>query len=233
MFGKLLSVVGLCVVTSVVQAGPIQVLNNGGFENGLTNWTVTSSNANSGGCDTGWVRGSTGSATQCLTVANPSAGGNAMYSSFDGNGPQFFNLSQSFTLTRSAPYQKVELSWDQAVAAGFSGTPREFNILFATDGLPAVQVYQQKFLGRESSGWVTKSIDLTSNFQAIAMGTHTLAVTFQLYTPQNFTGPAGFGFDNASLLITPKDIPAAPVSAPAGLFVLMTGLMMFWRKFRK
>lgn len=231
MFGKLLSVVGLCVFTNVVQAGPIQLLNNGGFENGQTNWTVTSSNTSNSNCDSGWVRSSTGSATNCITVANPSAGGNAMYSSFDGNGPQFFNLSQSFMLSRSTPYQKVELSWNEVVSVSFNGTPREFNILLATDGLPAVQVYQKKFLGTETSGWVAKSVDLTSIFEAIAFGTHTLAVTFQLYTPQNFTGPAGFGLDNTSLLITPKDIPAVP--APASLFVFMVGLMLLGRKIRK
>jgi hypothetical protein len=225
MIRQLAVILGLFCASTVVQAGPIQYINNGSFENGMTGWTVTASNTSTGGCDTGWVRGASGSATGCLGVTSPIDGSNAMYSSFDGNGPQFFNLTQRFNFLRASALDKVELSWLQTVSTSFSGAPREFNIL-----LSGKRVYQQTYIGNQTTTWLPNAVDLTAEFNKIAFGSHTLDITFQLYIPQNFSGPAGFGLDKTSLLVSTKDIAPVTVPAPAGLLLFVLGLICIYRR---
>lgn len=212
-------VMGFCGL-SLANAAPIQLLANGGFESGFSGWTTTANG--SGSCDSDWRVGNNGGTTNCLSLSNPVSGAFAAYNSFDGNGPQIFRLSQSIVLPTSIA--AASLSWLETYSLSFGGLPRQFlvelrdaanlNVLGTIDS--------QIFTGSAALGWSTFNDDVTSLFQTFEGQTVTLAFTNVI--PQYFSGPAGFGLDSVSLLVTPGVVPEPASLALAGFGLAALGL---------
>ncbi len=200
-------------------ANAAELITNGGFETGtLSGWTATANGT--GSCDTDWNVNSTGY-TNCNGVASPAAGAYAAYTSFDGNGPQVFRLSQGILLPSSVV--AASLAWSETYNfLIFAGAPRQFvvSLLDATSTNVLGTINSQSFSGLTSLGWTAFNTDVTSLLSGYAGQSVTLA--FDAVIPGNFTGPGGFGLDSISLQVTSG---GAAVPEPATLGLLGLGLL--------
>ena len=171
-------------------AAPVDLIANGGFEQGFTGWTDTTTLA------TPLCAWSAGPFGPCLGDP-PAADGGSNYASngFDGSGPGTYTLAQTVTI----PAGTATLSWEDDFQTSYFGTSRtaDVRILDAsgTTTLGTVYTYVAPF--NASTGWVQHSVGVS------AFAGQRVQVAFVQTIPQNFTGPAGFGIDNIELLADP------------------------------
>jgi len=211
---------GIVSMTAVVgfaaHGTPVQLVANGGFETGtLSGWS--SSQLGNTGCPFGptdWNVSTSGTATNCVSVANPSGSSYAAYVMNDGPGPLTYRLYQtvnvsdlttsgllSFDLTDYAPIDS-----GRTISVSLGGQT-VFNQL-ATD---------QQF----PTTWGAVNIDVSSVLAA-NLG-QMITLEFDNYIPGNFTGGGGLGLDNVSLL---AQVNAATVPEPGTIALAALGL--FW-----
>jgi hypothetical protein len=171
-------------------AAPLELITNGGFEQGFTGWSATTT-LSSPLC--AWSVGPVG---PCLGDP-PATDGGSNYASngFDGNGPGTYTLAQTVTI----PAGTATLSWEDDFQATYGGTSRttEVRILDASGTTTLGTVYSYAVPFFAFTGWVQHSVDV-SGFAG-----QTVQVAFVQTIPQTFTGPAGMGIDNVSLLADP------------------------------
>ena len=227
---RLLTACLLLMASGLASATPIQLITNGGFETGdFTGWTTTSNG--SGGCDTDWNVSSVGgsAATGCQPdifggtfPGAPAEGTYAAYNSFDGDGPQIFQLSQSILLPTSIG--SANLSWLQTYNVDLTAGAtvlRQFLVELRdatnTNVLGNIDSQSIGILGSQVEiDWTAFNRDITGLLGGYAGQTVTLAFTNVI--PENFTGPAGFGLDSVSLEVT------STVPEPTSLALLGLGL---------
>ncbi len=213
-----------CSAAALAAAAPsaqaVELVHNGDFEVGtLQGWTSVESNGPTGGCDTRWTIGASFTATGCSfnnrNPANP-IGVFAVYSSFDGNGPQTFSLSQGIDITGSM--SSATLSWSDSFGANYSGEPRTMTINIIGATTETVYTYTLPFDLPSATSWTAHSIDITSvlnNFVG-----QNIQLEFLLTIPETETGPAGAGLDNVSLDVTfgvfDGDPPGLTINGPTG-----------------
>lgn len=197
-------------------AAPVELVTNGGFETGnLSSWTT--SGLGSGSCPSAnndWNVSSSGSATGCSAVANP-FGSFAAYVMNDGAGSVTYRLAQTF-----------------GVAAGTTGGAFSFNLssintssvdrtltvsLTNQTTLASINIYSASTYSG-STAWQTYSTDISA-FLAASAGSSVL-LAFDNSIAAAWTGPAGLGIDNVSVLANVSAVPE-----PGSLALLGLGLV--------
>lgn len=213
---------GLILGTGAANASIINLITNGDFETGtLSGWTTTSSNANTGGCDTGWSVSSVGSATGCSAVANP-RGLKAAYQSFDGSGPKTRSLSQSFLVpTLSSALLEFWDSYAFNIVLS-NKIPRSLDVNIVSGGVSENVFHFFSPVGTNTGTipFVHQSVDITN-----ALLEHvgqTVQLSFVTTIPEYFSGPAGLGLDDVSLNV--NTAPVVQVPEPGALGLLGLGL---------
>lgn len=201
-------------VTAAV-AAPVELLANGGFETGtLASWTTSGLGVGGTcpGANRDWNVASSGGATGCSAVADPSDGAFAVYAMGDGTGPLTYRLSQLFTVaagTVGGTYS-FDLSSINQSDAGRTLT------VSLTDQitLASINLYSASTLSANSS-WQSIGGDV-SIFLAGAAGNSVL-LSFDNFIPTAWSGPAGLGVDQVSIL--------AEIPEPASLSLLALSLV--------
>lgn len=206
------ALLSMCAATSI--AAPTQLVTNGGFETGtLAGWTTTG--LGDGFCPSAnqeWNVSASGSATGCTPAADPSGSTFAAYVMNDGTGPVTYKLSQSF-----------------GVAAGTTGGAFSFDLssintwdalrtltVSLTDAttLASIILYSASTASSDAT-WQTLSGDISA-FLAAAAG-DTVNLSFDNFIPATWSGPAGLGVDNVSILANVSTVPEPASLALVGL----------------
>lgn len=211
---------GMVLVSGLASAAPVQLLSNGGFETGnLTGW-VTSGLGTTGTCPSqgrDWNVSSLPSATGCSEAGSPVSGVYAAYVMNDGGfANTTYTLSQSFVV--SSGLTAAALSWSDSSVSNYSGAARLFfvDILKGTTLLANIYTYSVPLTDFDA-GWNARSFDISSLL--LANVGNTLTLRFSNSIPSVWTGPAGLGVDEVSLLANVSTVPE-----PATLFMLGLGL---------
>ena len=208
------ALVGLMAFSTAAYAD--ELVTNGDFETGdLTGWST--SGLGSSGCPFGpndWNVSSSGSATNCDSVANPISGTFAAYNEGDGPGPLTYQLFQDITIPTNVA--SGSLSWLETWIQTHSGAARTFSInFFDPTGTTLLDtVWSETLPDGGSEDWTANGVDVTSFLQSEEG--NTVRLEFDFAVPEAFTGAGGFGLDAVSLQV------AAP--EPASLALLGAGL---------
>ncbi|GEM_PF-1112020 len=213
---------------SLFQMAPAQaeLISNGGFESGLTGWTVTGPNTS--GCGRNFNVSTSGSAAGCTGYAPipagfvaPHSGTNAAYAAFDGAGPLHHTITETFAVPLSTG--AATLSWYDAIGFGKGWTfrqPRIYSVnLFNSSDALVGTLFSESFTNPAAGtfqNWTNHTVDL-SPYMASLSGTNA-KIQFDLFIPQVSTGPGAFGLDDVSILET------AAVPEPASIALLLLGV---------
>lgn len=203
-----------------LQAGA-SVLTNGGFETGdFTGWTEVSA-AGGSSCNRDWIVDTSGPSCEGFEVGTAGTGDFSAFNSFDGDGPKSFTIEQDIALTAD-PIVSATLGWQHSVnwTMRSDAESRVFSLFFldAADDLIG-EVFS---LVIDPSQQNTGSIDWTDNNLDVtgllgSRGGQTVTLVANVFIPQIFTGPAGFGLDEVTLEIETTAIPV-----PASVWLLGT-----------
>ena len=205
-FAPLATAAMLSMCAAAAIAAPTQLVANGGFETGtLAGWTTTG--LGNGSCPSAnqeWNVSSSGSATGCSAAANPSGSSFAAYVMNDGTGPLTYRLSQSFGV--AAGTTGGAFSFDLSSING-SDSNRTLTVsLTDTTTLASAILYSASTLSFDAT-WQTLSGDISA-FLAAAAG-DTVLLSFDNFIPITWSGPAGLGVDNVSILANAVPEPAS------------------------
>jgi MYXO-CTERM domain-containing protein len=188
------------------QAQPVTVdlVQNGSFETGdLTGWTATA--VEFSGCASDWMVNQTGN-TGCIGVNPPIDGSWAAYTSFDGNGPVHYRLTQQFHVPDLDPtdFLNATLSWFHVVQWDVWNLPRSFGVrLEDLSGGLLLEAFYQEYSGTGSSPWTQYNVDVLAFLQAHR--NENLVLVVDAFVPEAFTGPAGMGLDGVTLILDAID----------------------------
>ncbi len=203
--------VSVLAVVGIQSANATQLVTNGGFETGdLTGWG-TSAIPGSGPCPSDnrdWNVSTSGTATGCNTVANPSGSTWAAYAMNDGTGPLTYSLFQNIFVPLGTISGSLTFDW---VTDNFYDSGRLFSATLNGNNLFSSSTYG-------STGWVGQSFNVGSILSA-ASGTN-ITLQFDNYIPATWTGPAGMGLDNVSIQSTQSAVPV-----PATILLFSLGLV--------
>ena len=205
---------------NVALAVPTELVSNGGFETGALGPWSTSGIAGGGPCPAAnqdWNVSNSGAATQCLAVGNPAGSNFAAYVMNDGTGPLTYRLFESLFVPLGTNAGTLSFDWE-------SNNPSDANRNLAVL-LNGNTVFNSSTGG--VFGWTPVSVDVTA-LLAAAAGTN-ITLEFQNFIPATWTGAAGMGLDNVSIVaqVPEPGRPCAPqprphrrgvhTQAPAGL----------------
>ncbi len=228
-------VLAAALAVASVGANATAVLVNGGFESGLTGWTV--SGGGSGSCNTNFNVSTSGSAANCdgyspipATFVAPASGTHAAYASFDGDGPIHHTLTQAFSI--AAGTSVLDINWQDALGFG-SGwifpQPRVYTVsLLKADGTLEATLLSESFTNVPAGifqDWTTHDINASIYLNDLGSGGK---LQFDLYAPQSFTGPGAFALDNVAVTTS---VPEPASLALAGL--ALAGLAVTLRAKRR
>lgn len=192
-----------------------ELVTNGGFETGtLSGWT--SSGLGNGTCPMHAqdFNVSKKSATGCSSVANPSGSTYAAYAMNDGNGPLNYVLSQ--TLSVATGTTDGVFSFDLSSINSFDKNRTLTVFLKDKTTLHSLSIYSASTYS-SNSAWKTISVDISS-FLSAAAGDQ-IILSIDNYIPKTWTGPAGLGIDNISVMANATSVPE-----PASYATLLAGL---------
>lgn len=205
-------------------AGQIDLLNNPGFELGLSGWSVSTAPLSTvASCALGFAAQTT--ATGCATGNNPISGQNAAYASvaFPVNGApsDWMNtLTQSFRVPTDI--RSATLTFMSTLTGFATGIDQAYITAEIYSGTTRLLLRFQPQAG--DTAWTTSTINLTSLLAA--HGGETLKL--QLTSNVIFTGDPGAsvinGFDNIQISAT---VPEPPTVVLMGSLLLLGGL---WRQ---
>jgi hypothetical protein len=222
---KLASGVVAGMLLSASASASVELVTNGGFETGsLSGWST--SNLGSGTCPShpqDFNVSSFGSATRCDTVSNPYSGHYAAYVMNDGTGPLTYKLWQSFDVAAGTVGGEFSFAYSELNS---SDRGRNLEVTLTNNATSAVDVLYNASTYSSDPSWHLFSAD-ASAFLAAASG-DTVTLSIDNYIPHSWTGPAGLGIDNVSVLATETNVPEPGSIALLGLG--FAGLVALRRK---
>lgn len=201
------------VLAPAANATPMQLVKNGGFENGLSNWSRSgSAMGQCGSTVRDWNVATSGSATGCTAVANPSGSTYAAYVMNDGLNTTAYKLWQDILVPQGT--LNGTLSFNLSSYNSVDNTRKLSVKLLNTSGTVLFTAYDATTFST-SSAWTTKTADLSAFL--VAHRGETLRLEFNNYMQKTWTGMAGLGLDNVSL--------NADVPEPTGIALLGLGAL--------
>ena len=191
-----------------------ELVANGGFETGnLSGWA--SSGLGNGTCPDNpqdFNVSTSGSATGCFAVSNPSGSTYAAYVMNDGTGPLDYVLSQTFSVATGTT--GGIFSFDLSTL-NQSDANRTLTVSLTNQTTLASYVLYAASTFSNDAAWQTISGDVSA-FLAAAAG-DTVLLSIDNYIPGTWTGPAGLGIDNVSIRADVSDVPEPASLALIGL----------------
>lgn len=203
----------LILITVAFNGKALNLVNNGGFETGnLTGWQ-TNGFPGVGSCGSTiqeWKVGASSSSTGCSQPGNPSGSTYAVYNMADGTNGMKYRLFQNI----SVPVFFIggNLAWRDTMVSSYSGSNRIFSIdFYATNGTLLGNVFSTNIpFSRTDTSWFARSFDVTTLLNAHKG--ETIRLEFSIFIPQTWTGAAGLGLDDVSILLDPPIISAQPAN---------------------
>ncbi len=174
---------------------------------GLGNGSCASANRD-------WNVSSSGSATGCSAAANPVGSNFAAYVMNDGFGPLTYTLQQSFSVASGTTGGSFSFDFSSINQADSS---RTLTVTLTDLNTLALSTLYSASTFSSNTSWITHSGDISAFLMASAG--NNVQLSFNNYIPKVWTGPAGLGIDNVSILATQSTVPE-----PASLALLGLGL---------
>ena len=199
----------------------IDLISNGSFESGdLSGWSTNGTS--SGNCPSAprdWNVSAT-SSTGCATAANPISGAFAAYNMFDGPAGTKYSLTQQISLDSNLV--SADLNWMDSIVGSFGGN-RTFSInLYDISGINILEtLYSITASNFGNNSWENHSIDILSLLQPFGGNSYLLG--FDVDIPSTWTGAAGMGLDNISLMVESAAVPEPSIIALFGLGLVGLG----------
>ena len=198
-------VVAICVLilACAFTAGADQLIVNGGFESGLTGWTVTDDASGSGS-----FFANTGTLTPLNGFPTVGAHSGTGYAVTDQFGPGSHAISQSFAAAAGDHYT---LTFSMFVNDQFGGNFGGLVYLVAGGGDPLAGIGQALYsadtivTNGAPNPYVTETIDITGDL----VGGNTYQLVF---FESDSVGPVNVGVDDVSLVRTPEPAGLMPIS---------------------
>jgi hypothetical protein len=182
-------------------ASTMDLIQNGGFESGILNWTVTGPVSGLGSCSENWLV-QANSNNICCCVANFSAatGTSALFTAFDGNAGNLYSASQTITLPNGITAAMLDFNYRGEFS--YSGTPRVFDVQIwnSSNTILLGTVFSANMPFSGAVPLTLSSTDITGLLSPLS-GT-TVNLRFSATIPQSFTGPSKFMIDNVSMMVT-------------------------------
>ena len=218
---------GAVLASGAASAG--QLLTNGGFETGsFSGWNAISDGGTSGCLSNVWLANTTG-AQGCTSYGAPTpapaSGHFAAYNTFDGQAGSY-QLAQSFlapstivsaTLSFADTYTMSNYTWALRTL--------EVQIYDGTNTKLLQTIYSATIGPNAKQGWNTVTADMTSALRADAGQRVTLRLSELV--PGNYTGAAGFGLDDVSVIVA-DNVPEPATGYVFGMALL--GLTVLRRR---
>ncbi|MBL8163707.1 MAG: hypothetical protein JNJ61_17100, partial [Anaerolineae bacterium] len=188
---------------SVLAAGELIV--NGGFETGDFS---------------GWTKGYTGSSPYCsgwqinggcMGLTAPAEGSKYAMSPIDGDGPNNFFLYQDVVIPAAS---SVSFTFKySANISNFGSQPRVFEAQVRDPGTDSVLETVHTFTApngatTNTGGYVTVNADLS------AYACNTVRIYFDMFVPENYTGPAQLNIDAVSMVAGGSEACGEVVTTP-------------------
>jgi hypothetical protein len=213
-----------------VQAAPVELVTDGGFESGgLSSWSTTGLGT-TGTCPSvgrDWNVATTGGATGCSAAGNPIEGRYAAYVMNDGGMAAGMTYRLTQTIIVPMAVTAATFSFQFSSVSGYSGALRTFfvDVLDAGGGnLGTIYNYNVP-TSDGSAAWDAVSVDMTSLLAS--QGGSAVTLRFNNAIPTAWTGPAGLGLDAVSLK---AEVPEPGALSLAALALLAAGAATRRRK---
>lgn len=210
--------IGLVFVANLARAAPTDLIINGSFETGdLSRWT-TSGLGTTGTCPNlgrDWNVSNVPTATGCSQPGTPIDGLYAAYVMNDsGVADTTYTLSQGFRVPTGL--RSASLSWSDSIISSYSGPSRRFSVDILAGAVLLDNVFAHAIANSDAdSTWDRRVFDVSGILAAHAGDTLTLRFSNRI--PGVWTGPAGLGLDNVSIVADIASVPEPGSLALVGL----------------
>jgi len=210
----------MLVFPAISSAGVIQLIDNGGFESGLSNWSVQGS-ASVGVCSIGsnpWVVSNIG----CSGLNAPVYGTSAVYGIWEGVGPAIYQLQQQFSVPGNI--SSATLSWAESAIWNPPGDYRSFTIdIYDSTLTNRLTVPYTENVGAGPGNFISWRERVVTTEKLNNYAGQDLILAFTLRIRDEPLGSGAYGLDNISLVATTHDAPSS-VPEPTTLALLALGL---------
>ena len=212
--GALLTYSNPLVTDNCSSTSTLDLIQNGSFESGIANWSVLGPNMGLSSCGDNWIVQSNSNSVCCCVLDFPASNGSsALFTAFDGNAGDLYQVNQLITLPTGISAANLDFNYQGEFS--YSGASRVFDVQIwdNTNTLLLGTILTQN-MPNGAVPLTTSSTNVTALLSGLSGSTVNLR--FSATIPQSFTGPAKFMIDNVSLLVT-SGVAGATLTQTAGL----------------
>lgn len=212
--GALVTYLDPLVADNCTSISTLDLIQNGSFESGITDWSVVGPNGGLGSCGDNWIVQSNSNSICCCVIDFPASNGSsALFTAFDGNAGDIYQVSQLITLPTGISAANLDFNYQGEFSYG--GLSRVFDVQIWDN---TNTVLLGTILTQNMPNGVVPLTASSTNVTALLSGLSgsTVNLRFSATIPQSFTGPAKFMIDNVSLLVT-SGVAGATLTQTAGL----------------